>query len=58
MKISQGVFLDLGSVDNGDLDTRALDRSLPGWQWYEFTTAEEVTERIRLAEVVVTNKCV
>lgn len=58
MKISQGVFLDLGSLDNGDLDTRALDRSLPGWQWFEFTPAEEVAERIRSVQVVVTNKCV
>ena len=58
MKISQGVFLDLGSVDNGDLDTRKLDRSLPGWQWFDFTRADEVAERICKADVVVTNKCV
>lgn len=54
----RGVFLDLGSVDNGDLDTRALDRALPGWQWYVFTHASETVGRIRSAEVVVTNKCV
>ncbi len=58
MTVSQGVFLDLGSVDNGDLDTAALDRSLPGWQWFDFTAAGEVSERIGLADVVVTNKCV
>ncbi len=58
MKLSQGVFLDLGSVDNGDLDAAALDRSLPGWQWYEFTESEEVIERLVGADVVVTNKCV
>jgi glycerate dehydrogenase len=58
MTVSQGVFLDLGSVDNGDLDTRKLDRSLPGWQWFDFTRADEVAERIRMADVVVTNKCV
>jgi len=58
MTVSQGVFLDLGSVDNGDLDTRALDRSLPGWQWFDFTRADEVADRIRMADVVVTNKCV
>jgi glycerate dehydrogenase len=56
--LSQGVFLDLGSVDNGDLDTRALDRTLPGWQWFKFTHPSETIERIRSAEVVVTNKCV
>lgn len=58
MTVSQGVFLDLGSVDNGDLDTRKLDRSLPGWQWFDFTRADEVAERIRMADVIVTNKCV
>lgn len=58
MTVSQGVFLDLGSVDNGDLDTRTLDRTLPGWQWFDFTQADEVADRIRTADVVVTNKCV
>lgn len=53
---SRGVFLDLGSMDNGDPDTRALDRSLPGWQWYEFSHPHETIERINSAEVVVTNK--
>ncbi len=48
----------MGSVDNGDLDTRALDRSLPGWQWYKFTSPLEVLERIRHAGVVITNKCI
>jgi len=58
MTISHGVFLDLGSVDNGDLDTRVLDRSLPGWQWFDFSRADEIVERIQTADVVVTNKCV
>lgn len=58
MTVSQGVFLDLGSVDNGDLDTRALDGSLPDWQWFDFTRKDEVADRIRSVDVVVTNKCV
>jgi len=45
-------------VDNGDLDARTLDRTLPGWQWYKFTSADEVPERIRSADVVITNKCI
>lgn len=57
MTVSQGVFLDLGSVDNGDLDTMALDRALPGWQWYEYTQPAEIVDRIHAADVVVTNKC-
>lgn len=56
--VSQGVFLDLASVDKGDLDARALDRSLAGWQWYERSSADQVAERIETAEVVVSNKCV
>ncbi len=58
MTISQGVFLDLGSLDDGDLDARSLDHTLPGWQWYAFTAPAKVSERIRNADVVVTNKCV
>ena len=56
--VSSGVFLDIGSVDNGDLDARALDRTLAAWQWYKFTSAAQVLERIQTAGVVVTNKCV
>jgi len=56
--VSQGVFLDLASVDDGDLDGCALDRSLAGWQWYAQSSAHQVPERIETAEVVVTNKCV
>ena len=55
---TRGVFLDLGSVDNGDLNTAKLDRTLPGWQWFEFTRPQDTVERVRSAEVVVTNKCV
>ncbi|MGD8385058.1 MAG: D-2-hydroxyacid dehydrogenase [Lysobacterales bacterium] len=57
MTVSQGTFLDMGSLDNGDLDARSLDRTLPGWQWFEATQAAEVAERIADADVVVTNKC-
>lgn len=56
--VSSGVFLDIGSVDNGDLDARLLDRTLAEWQWYKFTEVEEVAERIQTAQVVITNKCV
>jgi len=58
MTVSRGVFLDMGSLDNGDLDGRALDHTLPGWQWFECTGPAEVAGRIQDAEVIVTNKCV
>ena len=55
--MKRGVFLDLGSVDNGDLKLGRLDRTLPDWQWHEFTTAPECAGRIADANVVVSNKC-
>jgi glycerate dehydrogenase len=56
--MSRGVFLDLGSVDNGDLDLRLLRSSLTDWQWHEFTSANECPARIAEANVVITNKCI
>jgi len=54
----QGVFLDLNSVDNGDLDTEKLRTTLSDWQWFAYTAPEMVAQRIAQAEVVITNKCV
>jgi len=56
--LETGVFLDRETVDNGDLDRSALLRCLPRWEWHDFSTAEEVPQRIRGADVVVSNKCV
>lgn len=53
----RGVFLDLESVDNGDLDRSSLEACLPHWDWHGFTPAAEVASRIHGAAVVVTNKC-
>lgn len=53
-----GVFLDLETVDNGDLDRGSLARSLPCWEWHEFSTADQVSVRISQADVVISNKCV
>lgn len=58
MVLNQGVFLDLATVDNGDLSLDALDRSLPGWSFYAATPPEELGDRIAEADVVVTNKVV
>lgn len=56
MALKLGVFLDLATVDNGDLRLDALDRQLPEWQFYSRTNPEQTTERIRHADVVITNK--
>jgi glycerate dehydrogenase len=52
----RGVFLDLASVDNGDLDRSSLAACLARWDWHAGTTTGEVSARIRGAEIVITNK--
>ncbi len=54
----KGVFLDLSTVDRGDLNLEPLQRALPDWTFFQRTTSEEVSKRIGDAEVVVTNKVV
>ena len=56
--LQTGVFLDLETVDNGDLDRNSISRSLPCWEWHEFSNAEQVPRRISEADVVISNKCV
>jgi glycerate dehydrogenase len=52
----RGVFLDLASVDNGDLDRSTLAACLPRWDWHADTAAGAVSDRIRGAEIVISNK--
>lgn len=56
--LRQGVFLDLATVDNGELKLGALDRSLPGWTFFQSTTRDELGQRLPGNDVVVTNKVV
>jgi glycerate dehydrogenase len=55
--LKRGVFLDLGSVDTGDLDRRRLAATLEEWTWHDFTEPAQCAERISEAQVVVSNKC-
>jgi glycerate dehydrogenase len=57
LSLNRGVFLDLGSVNNRDLDLRVMLRSLPDWQMHDFTPASECANRIADADVVISNKC-
>lgn len=52
----RAVFLDFGSVTRGDIDCTVLERVISPWHFYDDTSAEEVIERIKEAEVVVINK--
>jgi glycerate dehydrogenase len=54
--IMKGVFLDLASVDNDDLNLEPLQAVLEEWALHPHTEAAEVTSRLRGAEVVVSNK--
>jgi glycerate dehydrogenase len=57
VELNRGVFLDLGSVDNSDLDLDRLKRALTHWQWHDFTAEADCAGRIRDANVVISNKC-
>jgi glycerate dehydrogenase len=52
----KGVFLDLATVDRGDLDLSALRQALPDCQFHDVTTPEQTADRIRDAAVVISNK--
>jgi len=52
----RAVFFDFGSVTRGDMDCAALERAVSPWQYHHDSTEAEVLERIREAEVVVSNK--
>ncbi|MCF6354635.1 MAG: 2-hydroxyacid dehydrogenase [Candidatus Polarisedimenticolaceae bacterium] len=58
MREQKGVFLDLETVDCGDLNLAALKQVLPQWQWHAATRTNETAERIRDATIVVSNKVV
>ena len=56
--LNQGVFVDVSSVDTGDIDLSLLTASLPSMIYYPLTTASELDARIADADVVITNKVI
>jgi glycerate dehydrogenase len=52
----RAVFLDYGTVSNGDLDTGPLERALPGIVIQARTAQEDVPARIAGFEAVLANK--
>ena len=54
----KGVFLDLASLDNEDLNLEPLHVALDEWDFYPSTETAEVAARLQGAEVVVSNKVV
>ncbi|MDH5570735.1 MAG: 2-hydroxyacid dehydrogenase [Gammaproteobacteria bacterium] len=54
----RAVFLDWNSLDMGDLDSRSLHAVVDDLQLYNQTKLDQINERIRDAQVVITNKVV
>jgi len=51
-----GVFLDIDTVDRGDLDLAPFDSLLTRWTAHRNTGPDELTQRIHDADVVISNK--
>ena len=58
MSATTAVFLDLDTIDRGDLDLSGLHQACPQWRLYGATAPEAVCERLRGADLVVSNKVV
>lgn len=56
MSVQNAVFLDLDSIDRGDLDLSRLVAAVNNWQWHGLVGANELHEAVAGADVVVSNK--
>lgn len=52
----KGVMLDVKSIDSGDINFDSLKSIVSDLQFYDFTSEEDVAERIKDADVIITNK--
>ena len=53
-----GVFLDLESIDNGDLDLGGVKAAARRWTFHAHSAPDQLASRIRQADIVLVNKCV
>jgi len=58
MTFNNGVILDKGSLDNGDLDLSCLNKLVDNWQMYDHTIEKDTLSRVRQAEVIISNKVI
>jgi glycerate dehydrogenase len=56
MDLTKGVFLDLRTVTDGDLDLRSLTSSLPAWDFRPATAAGDLAAALQDAQIVISNK--
>ncbi len=54
----KGVFLDLGSLDNQDLDFSVIEQLPVAWHYHASTRPDQLVSRLQDAEIVVTNKVI
>jgi glycerate dehydrogenase len=52
----QAVFLDLDSIDRGDMDLSKLRQAVDYWEWYGLISDDELHETLASAEIIVSNK--
>jgi len=57
-QLTRATFLDLATIDQGDLETDIITQQPFDWQLHANTTSEQTRERIRDAQVVISNKVV
>lgn len=50
------VFLDFGSVTRGDINRTILEQVASPWIYHNHTSQEQLADRIREAEIIVSNK--
>ncbi len=50
------VFLDVGTLNRGDLDLSPLQNRLPGLQTYPYSSAAQLEARLKDADIVLLNK--
>ncbi|MDX1555207.1 MAG: hypothetical protein R3212_04205, partial [Xanthomonadales bacterium] len=55
--LERGVFLDIATVESGDLDRSRLQESLDHWDWFDDSRGTQISERARDAHALLTNKC-
>lgn len=58
MELDRAVFLDVRTVDTGDLDLNRLRETAGHWSFHDYTRPAETPERIAGARLVVSNKVV
>ncbi|MCU7845146.1 MAG: 2-hydroxyacid dehydrogenase [Candidatus Thiodiazotropha sp. (ex Monitilora ramsayi)] len=53
---NKGIFLDVASVDRGDIDWSSLKSSAHQWEWHQASTPQQTRERLTDADLVISNK--